>query len=102
MNSSTRLYKEIKMNYSTMTAGEVRKATGVSRAQLRYWEDHRIIAPMREAHASRTWRTYPKAEIERIIALKTLLDDGYTLRGAARRLGGSAVTAAGPAAVLVG
>ena len=82
------------MTYSTMTAGQVRKATGISRSQLRNWEAHRFISPTLVAHASRTWRLYPAEQIERISALKQMIDDGYSLRGAVRRLSGNAVAVA--------
>ena len=82
------------MNNVTMTGGEVRKLTGVSRSQLRYWEQRGIVNPSMVVHASRTWRLYPAEQTVRVAALKRLLDEGYSLKGAVRRLAGNTVTAA--------
>jgi len=90
------------MNNATMTGGEVRKLTGVSRSQLRYWDHHGIVNPILVAHASRTWRIYSAEQFERIVALKRLLDEGYSLKGAVRRLDRNAVAAAEMAPALAG
>ena len=91
------------MSNATMTAGQVRKTTGVSRSQLRYWEAHNLITPTLVTHASRAWRTYPTEQVEKGAALKRLLNAGYSLRGAVRRLAGNAVAvAAEMAPVLAG
>ena len=82
------------MSNATMTAGQVRKTTGVSRSQLRYWESRRIITPTLVTHASRAWRLYPGDQVEKIMALKQMIDDGYSLRGAVRRLNENAVVVA--------
>ena len=77
-----------------VTTGQVSKLTGATRSQLRYWEIHGIVRPMLVAHSSRTWRLFHAAEVERIIGLKKMLDEGYTLQGAVRRLDGNAVAVA--------
>ena len=85
-------------NEDTMTAGQVRRHTGASRSQLRYWEAQGLIHPILAEHASRIWRLYPQDQVARIKELKRLLDGGFTLRGAARQSVSAVV--ADPAPVL--
>ena len=75
------------MNTATgITAGHVRRLTGVSRSQLRYWEAHQIITPLLVPHVSRNWRVYPAEQIERISRIRNLLAMGMSLQGAVKRL----------------
>jgi len=70
-----------------MTAGEVRRVTGVSRPRLRHWERIGIITPTIEQHLSRQWHVYTLAEVDRIKAIMALINEGWTLRGAAAKVG---------------
>jgi DNA-binding transcriptional MerR regulator len=70
----------------TMSAGDVRKATGASRAQLRYWESNKIVCPVMEQHNHRTWRRYPADEATKIGRIIRLLGMGFTLKGAIKNL----------------
>jgi DNA-binding transcriptional MerR regulator len=69
-----------------MTVGEVHKATGATRAQLRYWQLRGIISPVVQRHNTRDWRLYTAGQVERVRTLMLLLGDGMTLRGAVARM----------------
>ncbi|NLB82156.1 MAG: MerR family transcriptional regulator [Clostridiaceae bacterium] len=64
--------------------GEVSEITGVSARQLRYWESKGIIGSANSTICSN--RKYDYASIEKIIFIKNLLDEGYTLEAAAKKL----------------
>lgn len=63
--------------------GEVSEISGVSQRQLRYWEDKGIISPVEPGSGVRRY-DYPT--VKRILVIKELVDDGYTLDAAARKV----------------
>lgn len=63
--------------------GEVAEVSGVPQRQLRYWEDKGIISPVEPGSGVRRY-DYPT--VKRILAIKELVDDGYTLDAAARKV----------------
>lgn len=63
--------------------GEVAKISGVPIRQLRYWETKGIIDPV---EPGATVRCYKVPTIKRILLIKELLDEGYTLDAAAMRV----------------
>ena len=63
--------------------GEVAEITGVAARQLRYWEDRGYIASLSEAGRNRRY-DYPN--IKRVILIKELLDEGYTLEASVAKL----------------
>lgn len=63
--------------------GEVAKISGVPIRQLRYWEMKGIIQPV---EPGATVRCYSFSTIKRILLIKELLDEGYTLDAAASRV----------------
>ncbi len=63
--------------------GEVAKISGVPIRQLRYWEAKGIIQPV---DPGATVRCYSFSTIKRILLIKELLDEGYTLDAAASRV----------------
>lgn len=65
--------------------GEVSEITGVPQRQLRYWEDKGIIHSVKEGEGST--RRYNYLNVKKIILVKELLDDGYTLDAAAKKVG---------------
>lgn len=65
--------------------GEVSKITGIPQRQLRYWEDKGIIKTSTAGGPSST-RRFDYLEIKKILLLKELLDEGYTLEAAAQKL----------------
>nr|WP_042331146.1 MerR family transcriptional regulator [Desulfosporosinus orientis] len=64
--------------------GEVSDITGVPQRQIRYWEEKGIIQSMKEGEGS--VRRYNYLNIKKIILIKELLDDGFTLDAAARKM----------------
>jgi hypothetical protein len=82
-----------------MTVGQVKAATGATRARLRYWQSRGIVSPIIRRHNTRDWRLYPVEQVNRVRTLMLLLDGGMTLRGAVARM---AVEAGSPAAPVGG
>ncbi|MFC0211752.1 MerR family transcriptional regulator [Paenibacillus chartarius] len=66
--------------------GEVSSITGVPQRQIRYWEEKGIIRSQSEGEG--TTRKYDYMNIKKILLLKELLDDGYTLDAAAKKVEG--------------
>lgn len=64
--------------------GEVAKITGVPQRQLRYWEDKGIIKTINESGVST--RRFDYLEIKKILLIKELLDEGFTLEAAANKV----------------
>jgi MerR family transcriptional regulator, global nitrogen regulator len=65
--------------------GEVSEITGIPQRQLRYWEQKGIIKTT-ESSAESSTRRFDYMEIKKILLLKELLDEGYTLEAAHRKL----------------
>lgn len=66
--------------------GEVSDITGVPQRQLRYWEEKGIIQSVKEGEGST--RRYNYLNVKKILLIKELLEDGYTLDAAAKKVGG--------------
>lgn len=64
--------------------GEVSEITGVPQRQIRYWEEKGIIQSLKDGEGST--RKYDYLNIKKIILVKELIDDGYTLDAAARKV----------------
>ncbi|BBI34320.1 MerR family transcriptional regulator [Cohnella abietis] len=64
--------------------GEVADISGVPQRQIRYWEDKGIIQSVKEGEG--TTRKYDYLNIKKVLLVKDLLDDGYTLDAAARKV----------------
>jgi DNA-binding transcriptional MerR regulator len=64
--------------------GEVAEITGVPQRQIRYWQDKGIIQAVASGDSST--RRYDYLNIKRIILVKQLLDEGYTLDAAAAKV----------------
>lgn len=64
--------------------GEVAEITGVATRQIRYWEEKGIIRSTKEADGS--MRKYDYVNVKKILLVKELLDDGFTLDAAARKV----------------
>lgn len=65
--------------------GEVSEITGIPQRQLRYWVQKGIIKTVDGPGESST-RRFNYLEIKKILLLKELLDEGYTLEAAHRKL----------------
>ncbi|MDQ0494434.1 MerR family transcriptional regulator [Paenibacillus brasilensis] len=64
--------------------GEVSDITGVPQRQIRYWEEKKIIQSFKEGEG--TTRKYDYLSIKKILLVKELLDDGFTLDAAAKKV----------------
>ncbi|PUA37337.1 MerR family transcriptional regulator [Paenibacillus elgii] len=64
--------------------GEVSDITGVPQRQIRYWEEKGIIQSLKEGEG--TTRKYDYLSIKKILLVKELLDDGFTLDAAAKKV----------------
>jgi DNA-binding transcriptional MerR regulator len=76
-------HKVVLKSYSVSLAA---KAVGVSTKQLYYWEQLRIIRPIYEQFGAYQYRRYSPEDIDLLIKLKGLLDEGYTLKAAAAKV----------------
>lgn len=65
--------------------GEVSKITGIPQRQLRYWQEKGLIKTTTEAGSSIT-RRFDYLEIKKILLIKELLDEGFTLEAAAKKI----------------
>ena len=63
--------------------GEVANLTGVPQRKIRYWDEKGLIEPV--DHTS-TYRQYDYLNIKKIILIQELLDEGYTLDAAAKKV----------------
>ncbi|MBD8347676.1 MerR family transcriptional regulator [Dysgonomonas sp. HGC4] len=64
--------------------GEVFQITNIPTRQIRYWEDKGIIKSLTEEEGKN--RRYNYENIKRMLLIKELLDEGYTLDAAANKI----------------
>lgn len=64
--------------------GEVSQIIGVPTRQIRYWEDKGIIVSLTEEEGKN--RRYDYKNIKKMLLIKELLDEGYTLDAAAQKV----------------
>ncbi|WP_246061552.1 MerR family transcriptional regulator [Paenibacillus oralis] len=64
--------------------GEVSEISGVPTRQIRYWEEKGIIHSSKETEG--TTRKYDYLNVKKVLLIKELLDDGYTLDAAAKKV----------------
>lgn len=72
------------INKLVVGIGEVSDITGVPQRQIRYWEEKGIIQSAKEGEG--TTRKYDYLNIKKILLVKELLDDGFTLDAAAKKV----------------
>jgi len=63
--------------------GEVADITGVPARKIRYWDEKGYITPVDK---DSTYRQYDYLNIKRIVLIKELLDEGYTLEVSAKKV----------------
>jgi DNA-binding transcriptional MerR regulator len=63
--------------------GEVANITGVPQRKIRYWDEKGLIEPVDK---DSTYRQYDYLNIKKIVLIQELLDEGYTLDTAARKV----------------
>lgn len=62
---------------------EVSDITGITVRQLRYWEEKKIITSV---DPNSSTRQFTLADIKKALLIKELIDDGYSLDGAAAKI----------------
>lgn len=77
------LLKKMPIERLILGIGDVASATGVSQSQIRYWESKGYIHS-EDASDSKN-RKFSYKTLLKVQQIKTYLDDGYTLAGAANR-----------------
>ncbi|MDQ1096688.1 MULTISPECIES: MerR family transcriptional regulator [Chryseobacterium] len=63
--------------------GEVAEITGIPIRQIRYWEEKGIIESLSQEGKNRRYNYY---NIKTILLIKEMLDEGYTLDAAAKKV----------------
>ena len=63
--------------------GEVSEITGIPQRQIRYWESKGYVHPVR---GQTTTRRYDYKTIKKMLLIKEMLDEGFTLESAAARV----------------
>jgi len=69
--------------YSVSSAAKV---AGVSHRQLYYWERIGILKPTYEEFGIYSYRRYSQEQIDLLIKIKDLLDGGFTLQAAVKKV----------------
>lgn len=64
--------------------GEVSQITDIPTRQIRYWEEKKIIESLPEKEGKN--RKYDYKNIKKILLIKELLDEGYTLDSASEKI----------------
>ncbi|WP_119790028.1 MerR family transcriptional regulator [Flavobacterium anhuiense] len=64
--------------------GEVSQITGIPTRQIRYWEDKGIISSLTEEEGKN--RRYNYENIKKMLLIKELIDEGYTLDASAEKV----------------
>nr|WP_319570178.1 MerR family transcriptional regulator [uncultured Draconibacterium sp.] len=64
--------------------GEVAQITGIPTRQIRYWEEKGIIASLSKEEGKN--RRYNYKNVKKMLLIKELLDEGYTLDAAAEKV----------------
>lgn len=67
-----------------VTIGDVSDVTGIPQRKLRYWEDKGIIQSSYQKDG--TTRKYDYVNIKKILLIKELLDEGFTLEASAKKV----------------
>jgi DNA-binding transcriptional MerR regulator len=63
--------------------GEVANITGVPQRKIRYWDEKGLIEPVDK---DSTYRQYDYLNIKKIVLIQELLDEGYTLDMASKKV----------------
>ncbi|MFC4163037.1 MerR family transcriptional regulator [Epilithonimonas zeae] len=64
--------------------GEVSQITGIPTRQIRYWEEKNIITSLTEEEGKN--RRYNYENIKKMLLIKELTDEGYTLDASAEKV----------------
>lgn len=80
-----RLNDKILLSKLLVGIGEVSVVTGIPQRQIRYWEEKGIITSV-SAEKNASTRRYDYSTIKRMVLIKELLDEGYTLKAAVKKI----------------
>lgn len=72
--------------------GIVQKLTGLTARQIRYYEQHGLVTPARSEGKQ---RLFSFADVERLMDVRSLLDDGYNMSSVKAKLLGTNTSAQG-------
>lgn len=72
------------LNKLIVGIGEVSQITGIPTRQIRYWEDKNVIRSLTEEEGKN--RRYDYENIKKMLLIKELLDEGYTLDASAEKI----------------
>ncbi len=67
-----------------VTIGDVAEVTGIPQRKLRYWEDKGIIQS--SCQKDGTTRKFDYLNIKKILLIKELIDEGFTLEASAKKV----------------
>lgn len=87
--SKTESNKDLSFDFDFITKlvvgiGEVSEITGIATRQIRYWENKGIISSLTEKEGKN--RRYDYKNIKKMLLIKELLDEGYTLDASAEKV----------------
>lgn len=74
--------KEFRKSLAVFPIGTVMQLTGLTARQIRYYEDYELIQPQRSATNR---RMYSLNDVDRLLEIVDLLNDGMTLKGIQKR-----------------
>ncbi|WP_328702024.1 MerR family transcriptional regulator [Alicyclobacillus fructus] len=74
---------EERRNMPLFSIGTVQKLTGLSARQIRYYEEHGLIQP---ARTPGNQRQFSFADVERLMQIRQLLDEGHNIASVKRNL----------------
>ena len=63
--------------------GEVANITGVPQRKIRYWDEKGLIEPVDKTS---TYRQYNYVNIKRVVLIQELLEEGFTLEAAGKKV----------------
>lgn len=87
--SKTKTNKDLSFDFDFLDKlvvgiGEVSQITGIPTRQIRYWEEKGIIISLTEEEGKN--RRYDYKNIKKMLLIKELLDEGYTLDASAKKV----------------
>lgn len=74
--------KEFRKSLAVFPIGTVMQLTGLSARQIRYYEDYQLVTPQR---SDTNRRMYSLNDVDRLLEIIDLLDEGMTLKGIQKR-----------------
>lgn len=74
--------KEFRKSLAVFPIGTVIQLTGLSARQIRYYEDYQLVTPQR---SDTNRRMYSLNDVDRLLEIIDLLDEGMTLKGIQKR-----------------